>query len=577
MAEESGSKDGYSVAVGADVDEASFQKANRNVSGLEGNLKQLSKVDFSALTGSIKAIAAGLAGVGVFTVKTNFDEVQNMLKAAKAGLTNDAFKRWSTVELQLGLNKGALTKDLASIYEQVAKIRTKGDLNKDQFLSLGLTGASAEAFLKEDDMTKRVMMVMDLALKSDRPLNETASLLSGGLGESFGDLFYLLKLSGKSFDELFQKVTVFTDAASQTNALDFNVELQTARKNIAEMSALLGSSIGEILTPFLEKFNIWVKKYKEVLTDILTFSDDWVAKLGRLVTGKISDPYKDPSIVSRREYGSAGVTTSERANAKLSQAEIDKQLAIVRKVLDITGRGGIATQRDIPGYRATGQDVALGLDKQPWTFKANPLGSVAFPKTPAEQAAMALSSQRLIDIEMAKRTYNDVFQALIVGGTREGLSGFGSGMDFTNTGTLTQASIVGANISMDQATIEAMDKFFSTASSTDINDFTKFLKEAAGRAVKTKGESGLEEGYYNDKKMLLDTDYKLIDSFIKQWIGAKETSMAPVQQTNSITLSFPGVNTQEQGEEVGRGLMQGLGQKLSRSFEMSDLAVGSWS
>lgn len=556
MAEESGSKDGYSVAVGADVDEASFQKANRNVSGLEGNLKQLSKVDFSALTGSIKAIAAGLAGVGVFTVKTNFDEVQNMLKAAKAGLTNDAFKRWTTVEMQLGLNKGALTKDLASIYEQVAKIRTKGDLNKDQFLSLGLTGASAEAFLNEDDMTKRVMMVMDLALKSDRPLNETASLLSGGLGESFGDLFYLLKLSGKSFDELFQKVTVFTDAASQSNAMDWNVEFQTARKNITEMSALLGSSLGAILTPALERFNKWVKDYQGVLTDILTFSDDWVGKLGKIVTGRPQETILEMGLV---EWGTGPYKAKTDTGAGVSAAGVE---------MSIDQIGSALTHLKKDGKPLSWGSVAPGAGSGPWMG----LGTAREQREYAEKQLLELNRQRV------RTFYNESFEGLIIGANRNTRSGYTPGMDFADTGSGTLDYVKNENQAIDWATSRAIERFLSTAPKTEVDKFLGLLKGAAGRAVSTEAIPGLDDKYYKGKLMLTEEDFQKLMQFILQYTGqGKETSMAPVQQTNSITLSFPGVNTQAQGEEVGRGLMQGLGQKLSRSFEMSDLAVGSWS
>lgn len=551
---ESGSKDGYSVSVGAEVDETSFQKANRNVSGLEDNLRKLSKVDFSAITGSIKAIAAGAAGIGVFTVKTNFDEVQNMLKAAKAGLTNDAFKRWTTVEMQLGLNKGALTKDLASIYEQVAKIRTKGDLNKEQFLSLGLTGANAEAFLNEEDMTKRVMMVMDLAMKSDRPINETASLLSGGLGESFSDLFYLLKLSGKSFDELFQKVTVFTDAASQTRALDFNVELQTARKNISEMAALLGSSFGAIFTPFLEEFNKWVKDYEDILTDILTFGDNWTGKMGKILAGRPQETILQPGLV---EWGVGPYTTKADTGPGVTAGGVEASISQISSALNRLKKTGKPLKWG---------DVSPGGPDTPW-------GGLSTAKA---QTAYAENLLKELNKDRVRAFYNETFEGLIIGASRTKRSGYTPTMDFSDTGSGTLDYVKNENRAIDWATSRAIEKYLSTATASEVDQLLGNLKAAAGKAVPVEGIPGLEDKYYGGKRMLTDEDFQYLMQFIMKNTGQKDVSALPIQQSNSIQLSFPGVSTQQQGEEVGRGLVIGLGQKLTRAFELSDLSVGDW-
>lgn len=565
---EGGNQDGYTVAVAAETDEASFQKANRNIGDLEKGLGSLSKIDLSKVAAAVKEIAAGMAGVVNFTVETNMDEVQNLLKAAKAGLTNDAFKRWSSIELQLGLSTGSLTKDLSAIYEQVARIKTKGDLNKDQFLSLGLVGASAEAFINEKDMTKRVMMVMDLAMRSDRPLSETASLLSEGLGSSFGDLFYMLKLTGKSFDELFNKMTVFTDAASQSSAVAFESELGAAKSSVSEMGALLASSIDELLTPFLVAFNEWVRKYKDILYDILTFSDDWVGKLSRVVAGVPEyNIYRDTSLnwigPDKGMFGAPQIWTDTKAKVPVEGASYSAIVEGYKKYL------ALYKQLTAPGASAVSYKDVEGPSAPAGPWRGLAIGG---------QRDLALQLYTGFAKSLLPSYYNEVFQGLVVGANEEGLAGLGAA-GLTSEGLGRGEYIRTQNAAFDQQLALAITKMLGSGTTSDLQSAYEMLMGAASRAMPTKGVPGLEGSFFSGEKILQDKDLQLLWEFIKKWNPGSEassTSQAPIQQANTISLVLPNVTTREQGLEVGQGLQQGLGARLGKAFQLSEQSVGAF-
>lgn len=559
---ESGSSDGYSVPIVVQPDEASFQKAKRNVSGLEEGLKALAKVDLSSISASIKTLAAAAGGVIAFTVQTNTDEVQNILKAAKAGLTNEDFKRWTSIEMQLGLNKGALTKDLAEIYSMLGRLRTKGDLNKEQFLSLGLTGTSAEAFLNEQDMTKRVMMVMDLAMKSDRPLNETAALLNEGLGNSFGDLFYMLKMTGKSFDELFGKMTVFTGPQSQSNAAAFNSELKTAQGSIEEMGRLLASTLGAAFTPFLERFNQWVRDYKDILTEILTFGENWHTKALRIVAGAPQQSLRDIGVIQwLKDYG-----TDKYQDTTLNQARNYDWAKYNEELLRVQNASALLSR--------TGRVVTMGeafpKDSLPPVLARQPfLGGNTLEK---QRAAFNVEFNRL-ENDRVRLLFRQHLEPLMVGVTKEGVRGYKPGADYSGVKPFYMEQ---ENRWFDEATILALDRYLESATPAQRRELENLFLKASSTAVEAGKIPGMES--FGGQKILTEESFKAIFDFILKQVGGPNAggfSSAPIQQTNSISMSFPGVTTREQGEQVGEGLIKGLGQALGNAFRINDLSMGA--
>lgn len=560
MAEESivdgGSQDGYSVPITAVADEASFQNANRNVGGLEKALQALSKVDLSSLGSSIKALAAGAAGVLNFTVSTNFDEVQNLLRAAKAGLDNDAFKRWSSIEVQLGLSKGSITKDLADIYEQMAKIKTVGDLNKDQFLALGLLGVNAEEFIDEKDMTKRVMSVMEFALKSDRDPNEIASLLKEGMGQSFADLYYYLSLTGKSFEELFGKMTVFTDKRSQSNAVAFSSEWGAATSSVEEMGRLLASTFGEHLTPFIAAFNQWVRDYKTVLTDILTFNAGWFTKASRILAGVPQYSIFTDKKITWEAFPSSKVdlpTNVSREGVERSIAQNSRALSLINQQRTPT----TLTEKDVnPAVTGT-------LARQPYLGISDPM----------EQRARIRQEQVELNKMRVGTYYNEVFQKLLFTSTPDiAMMGFSPEADFGGIKKASKGHADRENVGFDKQIAHAIEKFLRNASPSEVNSFLGMLQGMEGRAVPASQIPELQGVYGDNDKIFLQEDLdKLIDFMYKQ-IPREATSS--IQQTNTMELVFPGVTTRDQGVEVGRGLIEGLGKTLGDAFRLNDLAVG---
>lgn len=560
---DSGSTDGYSVEVAAVADEASFQSANRNVGALEKGLKALSGIDLSSLTSSVKTLAAGLAGALTFTVTNNFDEVQNLLRAAKAGLDNDAFKRWSSIEVQLGLSKGSITKDLADIYEQMAKIKTVGDLNKDQFLALGLLGVNAEEFINEKDMTQRVMQVMELALDSDRDPNEVASLLREGLGDSFADLFYYLSLTGKSFEELFGKMTVFTNKDTQSAAAAFSSEWGAATSSVEEMGRVLAATFGEALTPFIAAFNDWVRDYKDILMDILTFNQGWFTKASRLLAGVPQyDIFSDKKMIWETRPNPKVELPTNVTGAGLSSSieDYNKALRLINE-RSRAGNTGALTFKDVyPAATGT-------LARQPFLGINNQAG---------QASAITKNIQEMRKMEVAA-FYNTKFMDLAFTSTPDiPQLGYAKDADYSGITKTSFGYAKRQNLGFDQQMAHAIEKYLQVATPTQVDTLLDKLRTMEGRAVPAGQIPGLGDLYPAEQKFFLQEDIDTLFDFIYKWLPRGDsTSMGgEIQQTNSISLSFPGVTTRAQGEEVGMGLLDGLGRTLGNAFRLNDLAVG---
>jgi len=169
-------------------------------------------------------------------------------------------------------------------------LKNVGDLNKDWAISLGLTGANLTDFINTEDMQSRLEMLLELAMKSNKSPQQVQNLLDTGMGKGFGDLYRVLKDTGFSFQELFGRMTTFTTEATEKKNMAFAVEWGAAKSTLDEMGALLATTLGGYLLPFLKDFNDWVKEYETVLTRILTFQDGWLKDLSSLLFHKDQSP-----------------------------------------------------------------------------------------------------------------------------------------------------------------------------------------------------------------------------------------------------------------------------------------------
>jgi hypothetical protein len=523
------SQDGAELKIGASVDEASLQKAKREIADVRKELEKTAETDFSPLLDSLGKLAKhaaidamkGLAGtvVGGFTwmAKNNLEEARNVLKAAQAGLNNDMFKRWTSVELQLGYNKGQLTETLSSIYSDIARFKSMGKLPEDQALALGLLGeASGKKNLITDffgakSTTDAAMLVMDAAFASKKDPNITAEFLKDALGESFASLFYLLNASGKDMAFIRKALldqAVFTDEASQKKAMGFTEEWEKAKQHIDEMGKLLASTFGGILTGPLQKFNDWVITYQKELKEILTFQEGWFKRLAEITMGMPDSPITSnlaryPSITSG--YTARNYLGETSFNSRDAESLFNKKRQLEQLSADSRSRPLIE------------KDIA---------------------ELEAKQFRKKLLDSGFLDVKIL--------------GNARGYGGHDTGLDMDLVGPLTKGRTETENKYLDIMSVRAFEALLKQGNADRANKLLDDLLDG----VKNKTFSG--------------EDYGTLQGFIDEMLKSSSTH-GSVQQQNTITLAFPGVTTMEQGEAVGAGLLKGLGNKIdgANSFEFA--------
>ena len=546
-----GGNDGFSVALGADIDDASFQAANQRIGGLLDSLKRLTKLDFKDVTGSLKTIMAAAGGVITFTVRTNMDEVQNMLKATKAGLTNEDFKKWGNVEMGLGLGKGTLTKDLATLYDQISRITSMGQLDTKQFLALGLVGENATDFINEKDNTQRVMKVIDLALKSDRPIGEVGVLLEDALGSGMADLYRQLKMSGKDLSTIFNALTVFTSAASQSKALNFNLEYQTAMKHLQEMGALLASTFGEAMTPLITRFNEWVREYKDILIGILTFQQGWMRDLWDIAQGKI------PSRMNN-----------------LDELRItDKEAAIFRLSDDAPNqRKNLEDWKKIQGYLTTAKEPLTATDiSQKFGIQIVNQLSHGTTDWKGRQTGATIEQQRTEAAEQVRSriaalaplsNYQSVLdlisqyvykQAVIGKDTYVG--GYRRGTNYSDMTRKEKDSLREEGVRLDSHLSAALLRL-SLTDQSKYAELVKLIKEA--ETVSPKDIPGLDQKVWAGQEIYTYDSFEKIFKFLEQLNGTGDKTSS-LQINNEIHLSSVGTTdyeTRRQGQQIGNAVSE---------------------
>lgn len=562
--EESGSGEGINVPIKATADEASFQKAQNRIGGLDEALRKLTKIDFKDLQNGIKSIGALIAGIGKVTIDLNLDQVRKFQERMRADLTKEQFTRWGSLELMLGKKPGELTKDIAALQEKLMAIKNTGDLQKDWAIHLGLVGVNLTDFINTEDMQKRIEMLLELAMKSNKSPQQVGALLRESGLPGISDLYRVLKESGYSFQELFGRMTTFTSEETEKKNLAFAVEWGPLKSSLDEMGALLATSMGSILTPFLSDFNDWIAEYQGALKRILTFQDGWLKDLKDLMFPKDKKQSRIEEALGLRGgaldkgffHGAARPVAfpllfDNAADVRKAEGEVLYWKNRVKNV----GSGGKPnvdfTYKDYLssiGSNKTFSSIVVMEDRDAyWSWVAD--------NTKAEQAKAEANVKAVI----AKNKKEEIVHALA---TRH------YDFDPLKIDPSEGANLIEAakeNADFDAAFQAALNKVINEGSTAEMTRFMDLMNRGVTGAGKNKGV--IPEDIVQEVLRLINTMGTLREYMYKD----SGQSAVTGNQTNNLNMTFPGVTTEEQSRAVGIGLVKGLSERFNQAFEYSFL------
>lgn len=251
---------GFFVTLGMKVDE-SFKKGEEALSNFIG-------------TGT-KAAAAliGISKVAGTVENSN-------LKLAKAiGISGSELKAWQDSASKAGINAGALTSSMAALQNKMQKMKYEGiDANLAE--KLGMLGIGYGDFA-EMDATQRIRTVFEGAEKLDDQ-SVAAALVGDTLGSAAREYYDWLSLSGRKLDDELSasRNLNFTTDETMKSASAFNAEFNGLLNTTKSISLLIGSKIGEQLTPILRKLQEMLRINKEFIASGLIGIFDVFKKIG---------------------------------------------------------------------------------------------------------------------------------------------------------------------------------------------------------------------------------------------------------------------------------------------------------
>ncbi len=251
---------GFFVTLGMKVDE-SFKKGEQALSNFIG-------------TGTKTAAALiGISKVAGTVENTN-------LKLAKAiGISGSELKAWQDSASKAGVNAGALTSSMAALQDKMQRMKYEGiDTNLAE--KLGMLGIGYGDF-EQMDATQRIKTVFEGAERLD-DLGVAAALVGDTLGSAAREYYDYLALSGRKLDDELNasRSLNFTTDETMKSAAAFNTEFNGLLNTTKSISLLIGSKIGEQLTPILRKLQEMLRINKEFIASGLIGIFDVFKKMG---------------------------------------------------------------------------------------------------------------------------------------------------------------------------------------------------------------------------------------------------------------------------------------------------------
>lgn len=268
---------GLFVKVSAVVDKNSFEESHKSVDGLDVSINKLIGTVRNAgvVLAAMKGVKA-ISGIGEL-------ESQSYKTAVALGITTDAFDLWSASAKIAGVNADALFASMNKVGNVLQSLSIDGAGADELAKKLGVNLGLGIDELKKDgqwlsaDKAFEVILKRAEKLKADgMELSEIYLRLQKSVGTESANFFAELQREGLSFDEFQSGAAnkVYTDAGSNKKAQDFAKEIRELTTTLSSMKSLLGSEVGGVVTPYIEKINKFLDTNRDTIVGgIKTIAD----------------------------------------------------------------------------------------------------------------------------------------------------------------------------------------------------------------------------------------------------------------------------------------------------------------
>ena len=259
---------GLFVKVSAVVDKTSFEESHKSVDGLD--------VSFNKLVGTVRNAGVVLAAMKGVKALSGIGELesQSYKTSVALGITTDAFDLWSASAKIAGVNADALFASMNKVGNVLKNLSIDGEGANELAKALGINLGLGIEDLKENgewlsaDKAFEVILKKAEKLKADgMELSEIYLRLQKAVGKESADFFAELQREGVTLEE-FQRGAankVYTDSGSNQKAQDFAKEMRELTTTLKSMKSLLGSEVGGVVTPYIEKINDFLDSNKSTI------------------------------------------------------------------------------------------------------------------------------------------------------------------------------------------------------------------------------------------------------------------------------------------------------------------------
>lgn len=237
---------GFFVSLGMKIDQ-SFKAGEDAVS------------KFIGTAGKATAAAVGIAKAVGSVENSN-------LKMAKAiGISVEDLKAWNDAASKAGISGSALTSSMASLENKMQKLKL-GEIDQGLAKNLGMLGIGYDQFANMD-ATQRMSSVFSAA-RGMEDQRKAATLVGETLGSAAREYYDWLALSGSTLSkELSEaKMLNYTTEESARAAARFNAEFNAISNSFKNIGLLIGSEIGEALTPVTAAIKDYIAVNREFIS-----------------------------------------------------------------------------------------------------------------------------------------------------------------------------------------------------------------------------------------------------------------------------------------------------------------------
>lgn len=243
---------GFFVDLGIKTD-GSIEKGIGQFEGLTNSV--------SRLIGTIRNVSA--ASFALATVTSTMETAE--LHAAELLNTNaETLTMWKIAASTATADSKGFISSLTSLEEKMQGLKF-GKVDQGLAESLSRLNIGYQQ-LADMDLTQRVKLIFERATEL-QDQDQAERLIGQILGDSGMKMFNYMKLQGVSLDELLlgAQQRVFTDTESKTKAMAFVSELNALKSSLKEISALVGSEMGDVFKPFVEGINNLIESHNTLI------------------------------------------------------------------------------------------------------------------------------------------------------------------------------------------------------------------------------------------------------------------------------------------------------------------------